>query len=197
MLLAGGPCRTAVPTHRSLELPKSPPQSYPFSHLTETKGRTEFAMQPIGWVRSPYQETSQVPRGLGAEHTQEGVLEIRPELEVGLTDIEGFSHLFVIWIFDRSEGCELMGRPPSDDRPHGVFATRSPFRPNPLGLTVVELLRREGNRLYVRGVDMLDGTPILDIKPYLSSIPMGELRRGWLAEAESRAKGSEPPSGGQ
>ena len=146
-------------------------------------------MQPIGFVRSAFQETSQVPRGLGAKHTQEGVLDIRPELEAGLTDIEGFSHLFVIWVFDRSEGCQLMGRPPSDDRSHGVFATRSPFRPNPLGLTVVELIRREGTRLFVRGVDMLDGTPILDIKPYLSSIPMEKLRRGWLAEAESRAKG--------
>ncbi len=152
-------------------------------------------MQPIGFVRSPFRETSQVPRGLGAKHSQEGVLEIRPELEAGLTDIEGFSHLFVIWVFDRSEGYELMSSPPSDDRSHGVFTTRSPFRPNPLGLTVVELLRREGSRLYVRGVDMLDGTPVLDIKPYLSSIPMEKLRRGWLAEAESRAKGSEPRSG--
>ena len=76
--------------------------------------------------------------------------------------------------------------PPSDDRPHGVFATRSPKRPNPIGLTVVELLRREGRVLHVRGVDMLDGTPILDIKPYLSSVPENALRRGWLAEAEAR-----------
>lgn len=152
-------------------------------------------MQPIGFVRSAFRETSEVPRGLGAQHTQEGVLEIRPELEAGLTDIEGFSHLFVIWVFDRSEGYELMGCPPSDDRLHGVFATRSPYRPNPLGLTVVELLRREGNRLHVRGVDMLDGTPILDIKPYLSSIPMEKLRRGWLADAESRAKGNGSPPG--
>ncbi len=161
---------------------------------TKSKVGTDFAMQPIGFVRSPFQETSQVPRGLGAKHTKEGILEIRPELEAGLTDIEGFSHLFVIWVFDRSEGHRLMGQPPSDDRPHGVFATRSPFRPNPLGLTVVELVRREGNRLHVRGLDMLDGTPILDIKPYLSSISMEKLRRGWLAEAEARAKGSEPKS---
>ena len=71
-------------------------------------------------------------------------------------------------------------------RPHGVFATRSPRRPNPIGLTVVELLSREGPLLHVRGVDMLDGTPILDIKPYLTSVPPGRLRRGWLAEAEAR-----------
>ncbi|HEX9722660.1 MAG TPA: tRNA (N6-threonylcarbamoyladenosine(37)-N6)-methyltransferase TrmO [Vicinamibacteria bacterium] len=145
-------------------------------------------MRPIGFVRSPFEDRSEVPRGLGAKHTQEGVLEILPELEEGLTDIEGFSHLLVIWAFDRSEGFELLSHPPSDNRAHGVFATRSPIRPNPIGLTVVELIRREGNRLHVRGVDMLDGTPILDIKPYLSSIPMEELRRGWLAEAEARSK---------
>jgi tRNA-Thr(GGU) m(6)t(6)A37 methyltransferase TsaA len=109
-----------------------------------------------------------------------------PEFELGLTDIEGFSHLMVIWAFDRSHGFDLLGTPPSDDRPHGVFATRSPRRPNPIGLTVVELLRRENGLLHVRGVDMLDGTPILDIKPYLSSVPSETLRRGWLAEAESR-----------
>jgi len=145
-------------------------------------------MRPIGYVRSPYHETRDVPRGLGAKHEAEGILEILPEFAQGLTDIEGFSHLFVLWTFDRSEGFELMGTPPSDNRPHGVFATRSPFRPNPVGLTVVELLRRDGNRLRVRGVDMLEGTPILDIKPYLSSVEPEKLRRGWLAEAEARSQ---------
>ena len=145
-----------------------------------------ITMQPVGFVRSPYQDPAEIPMGLGAQHDAEGVLEIRPELEAGLTDIEGFSHLFVLWAFDRSEGFELMVTPPSDPRPHGVFATRSPWRPNPIALTVVELLRRDGPRLLVRGVDMLDGTPILDIKPYLSSVPPERLRRGWLAEAEAR-----------
>ncbi len=142
--------------------------------------------QPIGYVRSPYQNTREIPKGLGAKHEAEGILEILPEFEAGLTDIEGFSHLIVLWLFDRAQGFELLGTPPSDDRPHGVFATRSPRRPNPIGLTVVELLRREGLRLHVRGVDMLDGTQLLDIKPYLSSIPPETLRRGWLAEAEAR-----------
>ncbi len=128
-----------------------------------------------------------MPKGLGAKHEAEGFLEIREDLEAGLTDIEGFSHLIVLWIFDRAEGFALVGTPPSDDRPHGVFATRSPRRPNPIGLTVVELLGRERARLRVGGVDMLDGTPILDIKPYLSNIPLEHLRRGWLAEAERRA----------
>jgi tRNA-Thr(GGU) m(6)t(6)A37 methyltransferase TsaA len=91
-----------------------------------------------------------------------------------------------MWVFDRVDGYDLLATPPSDTRSHGVFATRSPRRPNPIGLTVVTLTRREGPRLYVRGVDMLDGTPILDIKPYLSSIPTEDLRRGWLADAEAR-----------
>jgi tRNA-Thr(GGU) m(6)t(6)A37 methyltransferase TsaA len=147
-----------------------------------------FTSQPIGFVSSPYKNTSEIPKGLGARHDTDGVLRILPEFEPGLTDIEGFSHLIVIWEFDRSGKFELLGTPPSDNRPHGVFATRSPRRPNPIGLTTVELLRREGTELHVRGVDMLDGTLILDIKPYLSSIPQEKLRRGWLAEAEARQK---------
>jgi len=146
-----------------------------------------FSYDLIGYVKSPYVSTQQIAKGLGAKHETEGILEILPQYEIGLTDIEGFSHLFVLWVFDRAEGYELMGKPPTDSRPHGVFATRSPRRPNPIGLTVVQLLRREGRALRVRGVDMLDGTPILDIKPYLSSIPQDQLGRGWLTEAESRA----------
>jgi tRNA-Thr(GGU) m(6)t(6)A37 methyltransferase TsaA len=145
-----------------------------------------FTPRAIGFVRTAYKTTDEIPKGLGAKHEAEGVLEILAEFETGLTDIEGFSHLIVLWVFDRSEGFELMGTPPSDNRPHGVFATRSPKRPNPIGLTVVELLRRDGRHLHVRGVDMLDGTPILDIKPYLSAIPEEALRRGWLAEADAR-----------
>jgi tRNA-Thr(GGU) m(6)t(6)A37 methyltransferase TsaA len=147
-----------------------------------------FDFRPIGRVKSAFRDTAEIPKGCGAKHEAEGVLEIEPEFEPGLQDIEGFSHLFVIWVFDRSPGPELVAFPPSDDRPHGVFATRSPQRPNPIGLTVVELLRREGPRLFVRGLDMLDGTPILDVKPYLSSIPTETLRRGWLAEAEARKR---------
>lgn len=146
-----------------------------------------YSMTPIGQVKSPYTNTKDIPKGPGAKHDAEGTLELRPELEAGLADIEGFSHLFVIWLFDRSEGYDLLATPPMDDRPHGVFATRSPRRPNPIGLTVVELLGREGAALRVRGVDMLDGTPILDIKPYLSSIAAERLRRGWIAEAEHRS----------
>jgi len=147
-----------------------------------------WTVRPIGFVHSPFSEAHQVPRGLGAKHEEAGVLEILPEFESGLKDIEGFTHLFVLWVFDRSQGYELVGTPPCDTQPHGVFASRSPRRPNPIGLTVVRLQAREGNRLHVRGVDMVEGTPILDIKPYLSSVPESELKRGWLAEAEAGAR---------
>jgi tRNA-Thr(GGU) m(6)t(6)A37 methyltransferase TsaA len=145
-----------------------------------------FTPQAIGFVTSPFKDAASIPKGLGAKHEAEGVLNILPAFDLGLTDIEGYSHLIVLWAFDRSNGFDLMVTPPSDDHPHGVFTTRSPRRPNPIGLTVVELLRREKGSLHVRGVDMLDGTPILDLKPYLSSIPSETLRRGWLAEAETR-----------
>ena len=149
------------------------------------KAKKDWRMTPIGYIRSSYQERSEIPRGLGAEHRATGVLEILPQFRKGLKDIDGFSHLFVIWVFDREKGFDLTAFPPSDNKPHGVFATRSPQRPNPIALTVVELVRRDGLRLHLRGIDMLDGTPVLDIKPYLSSVPAKKLRRGWLAAAEA------------
>ncbi len=150
----------------------------------------DWRMRAIGHIHSPYSDTSEVPKGLGSQHSAEGVLEILPEFEAGLQDIEGFSHLLILWVFDRAGDYELVGTVPTDGLVHGVFASRSPRRPNPIGLTVVELVRRDGRNLHLRGVDMLDGTPVLDIKPYMSNVPAEKLRRGWLAEAESRARKS-------
>ena len=148
-----------------------------------------FTAHPIGFIHSPYRETSAIPKGIGAKHEAEGAIELLREYEPGLKDIDGFSHLYVLWQFDRADGFDLIAHPPTDEkRPHGVFATRSPRRPNPIGLTVVELLGRDGSSLRVRGVDMLDGTPVLDIKPYLSSIPAEKIKRGWLAEAEKHGE---------
>ena len=127
-----------------------------------------FTSRPIGFVSSPYKDGSKIPKGLGTKHEADGVLNILPEFAQGLTDIEGFSHLFVIWEFNRSQGFELMGTPPADNRQHGVFATRSPYRPNPIALTVDKLLRREGASLHVRGVDMLDG----DAHPRYQTLPI-------------------------
>jgi tRNA-Thr(GGU) m(6)t(6)A37 methyltransferase TsaA len=148
----------------------------------------EWTMRPVGYIRSSYTDTQQIPKGLGTTHTMEGVLEVLPEFEKGLQDIEGFSHLMILWIFHKAQGYELVGKTPTDGNPHGVFSTRSPRRPNAIGLTTVELVRREGASLYLRGIDMLDGTPVLDIKPYTSSVPMDRLHRGWLEEAEKQQK---------
>ena len=139
-----------------------------------------------------YSDKSQIPKGPNAKHDAEGVLEILPDLEQGLTDIEGFSHLFVLWAFDRADGFDLMATPPTDTEPHGVFAARAPRRPKPIALTVVELLGREGNRLYVRGVDMLDGTPILDIKSTCRAYPKKNCQRSASAQRFTEAI---PPSG--
>ena len=139
-----------------------------------------ITFEPIGVVRSPYTDTADIPKGAGAKHEAEGVLDIRPELEAGLADIEGFSHLVVIWVFHQSKGPELIAYPPSDDRPHGVFATRSPQRPNPIGLTVVRLLGRDGpqiarprHRHARRHAD--PGYQAISLE-----CPRRELRRGWL-----------------
>src|SRR5690242_11185159 len=146
-----------------------------------------FSSIAIGHARTPFHATAEIPKGCGAKHDAEGVLEIQPQFEAGLADLEGFSHLYVIWEFDKSEGYDLVAHPPTDSgRSHGVFATRSPRRPNPIALTVVELLGRDGARLRVKGVDMLDGTPILDIKPYLSNVDPEKLKRGWLVAAEAQ-----------
>ena len=156
--------------------------------MNEGTPATPILLRPIGVVRAPFKGSDEVPKGLGARHEEEGTLEILPEFAPGLADIEGFSHLYVLWIFDRAGSCELLGKNPTDGLVHGVFATRSPKRPNPLALTVVELLGRDGATLRVRGVDMLDGSPIVDLKPYLSSLPPEKLRRGWLDAAEGKVK---------
>jgi tRNA (adenine37-N6)-methyltransferase len=105
-----------------------------------------FTPRPIGFARTPFKDTAQVPKGPGTKHEADGTIEILPEFAQGLKDIEGFSHLFVIWVFDRSDGFDLLGAPPGETTPHGVFATRSPRRPNPIALTVVELIRRDAAR---------------------------------------------------
>ena len=148
---------------------------------------TVVEMRPIGLVRSPYRDKSEIPKGPGAEHRAEGTLELRPELEGGLQDIEGFSHLFVLWVFDRSEGYELVSAVPLDEEtPHGVFASRSPRRPNPIGLSVVELLGREGPRLRVRG----RGHARRHADPRHQAVPLERAGRGAAPRLGGRGRGA-------
>ena len=108
-----------------------------------------FTPWPIGFVSTPYKETSDVPKGLGASHEAEGVITVLPDFELGLTDIEGFSHLIVLWEFDPAQQFELLGTPPSDNRKHGVFATRSPYRPK-LQNDGPRCVHRQGRQARVR-----------------------------------------------
>ena len=126
-------------------------------------------LKPIGIIHSPYRSRAEAPRqGRGGEEICE--LEMFEEFEEGLKDIERFSHIILIYWFHQSQGYSLTVTPSWDTKPHGLFATRSPNRPCPLGLSVVELVAREKNILKVRGMDAIDGTPLLDIKPYFPAI---------------------------
>jgi len=141
-------------------------------------------LRPIGVVHSPFRVREDVdprrnssPGGFSDVH---GEIEIDPAYAAGLKDISGLSHLIVIFAFHKSGPGHLLVKPPFETRRRGVFSTRSPHRPNPVGMTVVRLLGRRGNILKVSGVDMLDGTPVLDIKPYTSRDSKRGVKRGWM-----------------
>jgi tRNA-Thr(GGU) m(6)t(6)A37 methyltransferase TsaA len=141
-----------------------------------------FSFRPIGYIRTPYLEAAGTPIQ-GAACETEGSVELLSGFEAGLEGIEGFSHLILLYVFDRSAAeVPLRQKPYLGNEERGVFAIRSPLRPNPIGLTVVRLLARQGASLRVRGVDMLDGTPLLDIKPFVARIDAP-------AETTSRADG--------
>ncbi len=141
-------------------------------------------LQPIGTIRSPFTDPRGMPIQPAGAADVAGTVEVAARYADGLRDLEGFSHIVLIYHFHRSEGCDLQVTPYLDDRVHGVFATRAPRRPNPIGVSVVRLLRREGWILHVAGVDVLDGTPLLDIKPHVPDFaPGGPIRTGWLEDA--------------
>jgi tRNA-Thr(GGU) m(6)t(6)A37 methyltransferase TsaA len=137
--------------------------------------------EPVGVVRSPLKEPYGAPIQSVAARDIEGVVEVFPEYAEGLRDIEGFSHLILIYHFHLSNKPSLIVKPYLDDETRGIFATRAPARPNPIGVSVVRLVRVDGTRLHVTGVDILDGTPVLDIKPYVPQFDAIEAERiGWL-----------------
>jgi tRNA-Thr(GGU) m(6)t(6)A37 methyltransferase TsaA len=137
-------------------------------------------LKPIGVIHSPYKDRSEAPyQGYKSEEVSE--IEVFEEFEEGLQDIEGFSHIIVIYWFHKSQGYHLLVKTPWDDIPHGLFTTRSPHRPCPLAITVVELVAREKNILKVRGLDAIDGSPLLDIKPYIAAVDeRSVVKSGWL-----------------
>ena len=145
--------------------------------------------RPIGVIRSPFTQPQGVPIQAAFAQDVHGVVELEPQYVDGLKDLEGFSHLILLYHFHLSETYALQTRPFLEEEVHGVFATRAPKRPNAIGISVVRLERIEGTKLYVSGLDVVDGTPLLDIKPY---VPHFDDRRGarigWLSNTVHRAK---------
>lgn len=143
--------------------------------------KKEITMRPIGEIRTPFKEQAGTPVQGTMVPDAVGTVELAPEFAEGLMDLEGFSHLWLIYCFDRIRGWAPLVTPYLDTREHGIFATRSPKRPNHLGITCVRLLGIEGNTLRVGGVDMLDETPLLDLKPCVPSFDHAPVERiGWF-----------------
>lgn len=145
--------------------------------------------QPIGIIHSPFHSIENVPIQPAAAAGVGGTVEVLAEYEAGLRDLAGFSHVILLYHFDRVTQGRLTVVPFLDRQPRGVFATRAPSRPNPIGLSIVRLVRIEGNVLHIENVDIVDGTPLLDIKPYVPAFDHQEAERiGWLAEAGEKVE---------
>jgi tRNA-Thr(GGU) m(6)t(6)A37 methyltransferase TsaA len=154
---------------------------------------SSVSFHPIGVIRSVHIDPNTTPIQPIYAKDSPGRLEVLPKFAEGLDDIEGFSHIYLIYHLHRAHAPQLRVKPFLQDAEHGIFATRSPCRPNPLGLSLVRLLRREGNILHLADVDMLDGTPVLDIKPYSTRFDRVENPRGgWtddVSETEAQLRG--------
>jgi tRNA (adenine37-N6)-methyltransferase len=145
----------------------------------------EITYQPIGYIKTPFLNVSKMPiQPCGAKRAK-GIIELNPELTPGLFDLEGFSHIVLIYHFHLIKGHKLYVVPFMDDKPHGIFATRAPARPNPIGMSIVKLKKIENNLIYIEGVDMVDGTPLLDIKPFFTKYDNRlDAKAGWLEGKE-------------
>lgn len=145
--------------------------------------------EPIGTIHSPFQDLEDMPiQPAGAKGIQ-GTVEIAPLYGEGLIDLEGFSHLMLLYHFHLVHEYQLTVTPFLDDQPHGVFATRAPKRPNPIGLSIVKLVKREELILFIENVDILDQTPLLDIKPYVPEFDWHPAERtGWLEKNRKKVQ---------
>ena len=144
-------------------------------------------LSPIGIINTPYKSIEGMPIQPAGASGVEGRIEVFEEFAAGLEDLDGFSHVILLYQFHESSGYDLSIVPFLDDKPHGLFATRAPRRPNPIGLAIVRLNRVANATLQISNVDMLDGTPLLDIKPYVPAFDQpGEARAGWIEAAGNR-----------
>ncbi len=140
----------------------------------------KFDFQPIGLILSPYKELSKIPIQPVFCEGIEGKVILNPRYVDGLKDLDGFTHIYLFYYFNRSQKTCLRVKPYISDEEHGIFATRAPHRPNKLGMSLVRLVRVEDNIIYVSDIDILDGTPLLDIKPYIQRFDSRETAKsGW------------------
>jgi len=141
----------------------------------------EIRYKPIGIIHSPFKEPKGTPIQTTSAKGIKGTVEIFPEYVKGLQDIEGFSHIILLYHFHLSKTVSLISKPFMDDTPHGIFAIRGPSRPNPIGISIVRLIKVNKNVLHIQDLDIVDGTPLLDIKPYVPEFDKAEaIRIGWL-----------------
>jgi len=140
-----------------------------------------IVMHPIGQIRSPYKQSRDIPIQGIFNNEAEAWIELERNYAAGLKDLEDFSHAIVLYYFHRSQREDIEGRPFLEQDKHGIFAIRSPHRPNHIGFSVVKIRKIEANRMYFGQVDMFDGTPVLDIKPYVRYFDdRDNVRSGWL-----------------
>ena len=145
--------------------------------------------KPIGIIHTPWKSKKDAPIQPSRSDGADGIIEIFPDFVEGLSDLDGFSHIYLIFHFHKSEGYDLKVKPYLDTVKRGVFACRSPRRPNQIGLSVVRLEKIEGGKIFIKDADMLDGTPILDIKPYVEEFDKrGDIKMGWLERARQRSQ---------
>jgi tRNA-Thr(GGU) m(6)t(6)A37 methyltransferase TsaA len=148
----------------------------------------EIKYVPVGVIHSPFKDIEGMPVQPTGARGVRGTVEIEPKYQDGLKDLEGFSHIILIYHFHRSQGYSLEVKPFLDDHMRGVFATRAPRRPNPIGISVVRLTKVQGCTLFIEDVDIVDGTPLLDIKPFVPEFDIQEVKQiGWLSKKADKA----------
>lgn len=149
----------------------------------------EVIYRPIGVIHTSFNSVEEMPIQPTSDVSGPGIVEVLPEFADALMDLEGFSHIYLLYHFHKVRQSQLMVTPFLDSKPHGIFATRAPSRPNPLGLSLVKLVRIEGHIVYVDSVDVLNETPLLDIKPYVPEFEhTHDVRIGWLEEVKDKIR---------
>jgi len=151
--------------------------------------KKQIRIKPIGIIRTPYKDAEKVPIQGRFKKSVKGKIKLFPKYKPGLKDIEGFSHLILIYYFHRAKEEKIIGTPFLEDEPHGIFAIRSPMRPNHIGISIVKLEKVRNNVITFSEVDMLDGTPLLDIKPFISHYDSRKnVKNGWLDKHFARGR---------